>query len=111
MTVLGTCKFDKDPIKNEVAILRTTFSPLQVNGSFWFPWKPEFWSDLLQMLMLMQPDDATHKIWSRLANLPQRYSSSKVWMDGGWSTDGGPLVYYKLTLWAFRSGELKPWET
>ena len=26
--VLVTCKFDEDPIKNEVAILRTTFSPL-----------------------------------------------------------------------------------
>ena len=25
------------------------------------------------------PSDATHKIWSRLANWPQRYSSSKVW--------------------------------
>ena len=23
------------------------------------------------------------------------------------TTDGGPLVYYKLTLWAFGSGELK----
>ena len=25
------------------------------------------------------PNDATHKIWSRLADLPQRYSSSKVY--------------------------------
>ena len=25
------------------------------------------------------PNDATHKIWSRLANWLQRYSSSKVW--------------------------------
>ena len=24
----------------------------------------------------------------------------------GRTDDGGPLVYYKLTLWAFRSGEL-----
>ena len=34
--------------------------------------------------ILMQPfphpDDATHKIWWRLANLLQRYSSSKVWI-------------------------------
>ena len=28
MAVLVTCKYDKDPIKNEIAILRTTFSPL-----------------------------------------------------------------------------------
>ena len=48
------------------------------------------------------PSDATHKIWSRLANWLQRYSSLKVW-----TTDDGPLVYYKLPLWAFGSGELK----
>ena len=28
MTVLVTCKFDEDLIKNEVAILQTTFSPI-----------------------------------------------------------------------------------
>ena len=58
------------------------------------------------------PSDATHKIWSRLANRLQRYSSLKVWTteddDGRRQTDDGPLVYYKLTLWAFGSGELKP---
>ena len=27
----------------------------------------------------LYPNDATHKIWSRLANRLQRYSSSKVW--------------------------------
>ena len=57
------------------------------------------------------PSDATHKIWSRLADSPQRYSSLKVWTttDGRRRrrTDDGPLVYYKLTLWAFGSGELK----
>ena len=31
--------------------------------------------------------------------------------DDGWRrTDDGPLVYYKLTLWAFGSGELKRWK-
>ena len=30
MPVLITCKFDEDPIKNEVASFRTTFSPLHV---------------------------------------------------------------------------------
>ena len=29
--------------------------------------------------------------------------------DDGRRTDDGPLVYYKLTLWAFGSGELKIW--
>ena len=56
----------------------------------------------------MQPfpylSDATHKIWSRLANWLQRYSSLKVWTT---DDDDRPLVYYKLTLWAFGSGELK----
>ena len=32
MPVLITCKFDEDPIKNEVAIVCTTFSPLYVYG-------------------------------------------------------------------------------
>ena len=53
------------------------------------------------------PSDATHKIWSRLANWFQRYSSLKVWTTNGRLTTDGPLVYYKLTLWAFGSGELK----
>ena len=40
--------------------------------------------------------------WSILANWPQRYSSLKVWTKTtNW------LLYYKLTLWAFGSGELK----
>ena len=49
------------------------------------------------MQLFPHPNDATYKIWSRLANLPQRYSSLKVWMDDR------PLVYYKLQ---FGSGEL-----
>ena len=56
------------------------------------------------------PSDATHKIWSRLANWLQRYSSLNVWTtmtDEWWWTDDWLLVYYKLTLWAFGSGELK----
>ena len=62
------------------------------------------------------PSDATHKICWRLANWLQRYSSSKVWTTDGRRrtttdddrrTDDGALVYYKLTLWAFGSGELK----
>ena len=61
----------------------------------------------------MQPfphlSDATHQIWSRLTNRLQRYSSLKVWTttDDDGRMDDGPLVYYKLTWWAFGSGELK----
>ena len=50
-------------------------------GGFLLPWTPEFWSNLPQKIMqpFPHPNDATHKIWSRLANWLQRYSSSKVW--------------------------------
>ena len=86
---------------------RTLFSPLYVNGGFLLPWKPEFSSNLPQNLMqpFCHPSDTTHKIQLRLADWLQRYSSLKVWttMDD----DDWPLVYYKLTLWAFGSGELK----
>ena len=55
--------------------------PHYVNKGFLVPWMPEFWSNLPQNLMqpFPYPNDATHKIWSRLANWLQRYSSSKVW--------------------------------
>ena len=56
------------------------------------------------------PNHATHEIWSRLAHWLQRYLRLKVWTttddDDGRRTDDGPLVYYKLILWAFGSGEL-----
>ena len=122
MHVLVICKFKKDRIKNNREKVETSFSPLQVNGGFLLPWKPEFWANLPQNLMqpFPHPSNATHKIWSRLADWLQRYSSLKVWTteddgrrqtttddDDGWTTDDGPLVYYKLTLWAFGSGKLK----
>ena len=56
------------------------------------------------MQPLPHPSDATHKIWSRLASWLQRCTGLKVWM----TTDAdAPLLYYKLTLRAFGSGELK----
>ena len=62
-------------------------------GSYWLPWKQQFWSNLPQSLMLCffpPPSDATYKIWSRLADWPQRYSNLKVWMTtttAGWTAD------------------------
>ena len=55
------------------------------------------------MSLFPHPSDATHKIWSRLANWVQRYSSLKVWMtttddDNGQTTDH----WYTIS-----SGELK----
>ena len=42
------------------------------NGGFLLPRKPVFWSHLTQNVMQLfpYPSDATHKIWSRLANWP-----------------------------------------
>ena len=37
---------------------------------------------------------------------PTGFRDIQVWKCG-WQTDDGSLVYYKLTLWAFGSGELK----
>ena len=86
---------------------RHRFSHYKSMGAFLLPWKPEFWSNLPQnrMQTFPHPSDATHKIWTRVANWLQTYSSLKVWTM---TTDGRrPLVYYQLTLWAFGSGELK----
>ena len=81
MAVLVTRKFKEYPIKNEVVTDPMTFSHNQVNGSFQLPWKPKFSSDLPANLMqpFPQPNDASNKIWSRLATWPQSCSSFKVW--------------------------------
>ena len=46
MHVLITCKYKKDRIKNNQEKVATLFFPLQVNGGFLLPWKPEFLSNL-----------------------------------------------------------------
>ena len=73
------------------------------------PWKPEFQSYLVQNLMqsIPHPNDASDKIWLRLAHWLRRYSSLKMFTHGPTDarTPDRP-VYYKLTLWAFGSGEL-----
>ena len=101
MHVLVTCKHENDLIKNNREKVETSFPPLEFNGCFLLVWKPEFWFDLPRNLTQpsFHPSEATHKIWSRLANWPQ-----KVWTTA--TTDGGPLLYKKLTLWDFGSGEL-----
>ena len=85
---------------------RHRFPHYKPMGAFCCYGNQEFWSNLPQNLMqpFPHPSDATYNIWSRLAKWLQRYSSLKVWTT---DDDDGPLVYYKLTLWAFGSGELK----
>ena len=53
------------------------------------------------------PKDATDKIWLKLANWSWRYNCLKVWKTTGDDKDKSLAIYYKLTLWAFGSGELK----
>ena len=69
------------------------------------PWTPEFRSDLVQNLMHPFPllNDASDKIWLRLAHWLRRYSSLKMFTDR--QTHNQPdrqttdrLVYYKLTM-------------
>ena len=97
MNVLVTCKNEEDPIKNEGARVVTIFSPLYSYGSYRLPWTPEFRSDLVQSLMppFPLPNDASDKIWLRLAHWLWRYSSLKMFTDG---RTPDRLVYYKLTM-------------
>ena len=44
--VLDTCKFGKDPIKNDWEKVEIPFSSLYVNVSFWLPWQPHSLSNL-----------------------------------------------------------------
>ena len=64
-------------------------------------WKPEFQSYLVQNLMqsIPHPNDASDKIWLRLAHWLRRYSSLKMFTDPRTHarTPDRP-VYYKLTL-------------
>ena len=64
MVVLVTCKYEADSIKNEDARVLTRFSPLLPYGSYPFPWKPDFQSDLAKNLIqpFPHPNDASDKI-------------------------------------------------
>ena len=81
---------------------RTPFSPLQPYGSFLLPWKPEFWSDLIQNQMQPspQPNDASDKIWFAINPLVSEilmFESVNTRTDG--RTHGrtpARLVCYKL---------------
>ena len=78
-------------------------------------WRPS-WScdlDFAIKLEMPLPKEAPHKVSTRSAKWFQRRRSLKLWTtptDGrtdGRRTDAGSWPSYKLTLWAFGSGELK----
>ena len=73
---------------------------------FW-AWRPSWSCDLdhLYKLLFPPPKEAPHKIWLWLVKRFQRRRRLKMWTDGRrrrTTTDAGPWVYYKLTLWAWR---------
>ena len=70
MAVLVTCKYDEDPIRNEVAILRTTFSPIISlwELSFAMETRVLIQSALKPYTAFPHPNDATYQIWIGLAN-------------------------------------------
>ena len=127
MHVLVTCKYKKDRIKNNREKVETSFSPLRVNGGFLLPWSfdpifPKFsplrvnggfllpWSfDPIfpKTLCSLSPTPVMLHI-NFDQDWPTGFKDIQVWKCG-LRTDDGPLVYYKLTLWAFGSGELKIW--
>ena len=56
------------------------------------------------MQLSPHPNDGSYNIWSRLANCLRGIRFESV---EDRRTDGEPLLYYKLILWAYGSGELK----
>ena len=83
MPVLVSCKYEKDRML----------------------WKPVFWSNLPQNLKqpFPHPSDATQNL-IKIGQL-----ASEIFKFESKDDNDGPLVYYKLILWAFGSGELKTW--
>ena len=101
MPVLITCKFDKEPTEGDwenAGKTETSFCPLYVNESFLL-----IQSAAKTNAAFPHPKDATDKIWQKLANWSWRYNCSEVWTT---TTDDRALLYCKLTLWAFDSGQL-----
>ena len=101
MYVIVTYKYKKDPIKNSRENLMTPFFPII---TLWEYPLPEFWSDLHQNL---SPTPVMLQIKFD-CNRPAGLGDIHVWKCG--RTDArtpARVPSYKLTLWAFGSGQLK----
>ena len=88
MPVIFTCKFEKDLIKNNREKVETLLPQYKSIGTFCCHGN-QCWSNLSQNLMQPFPrhNDVSYKIWSRLANWPQRYSSF-FWIMTEWRKAG-----------------------
>ena len=73
------------------------YNPIMAYGSYLLPWKPEFQSNHVQTLMqsIPHPNDASDKIWLRLAHWLRRYSSLKMFTHG--RTDGRRIDRYTIS--------------
>ena len=104
MHVLVTCKYKKDRIKNNREKMETSYKSV---GAFCCHWNQCFdqicpkslcWLSATQMMLHIKFDQDWHTCFRDI----------QVWKCGRRRRDGRrSLVYYKLTLWAFCSGELK----
>ena len=104
MHVLVICKYKKDRIKSNREKVETPFSPV---GAFCCQGHQSFNPICPKTLGSLSPTTVMLHI-----KFDQDWSTGsrdiQVWMCGRrWRTDDRPLVYYKLTLWAFGSVELK----
>ena len=115
MHVLVTCKYEKDRIKNNREKVETSFSHYKSMGPFCCHGNQSFDPISPKTLRSFSPTPVMLHIKCN-QDWPTGFRDIQVWKcgrrrrtteDEGRRTDDGPLVYYKLTLWAFGSGELK----
>ena len=98
---LVTCKYKKDWIKNNRGKVETSFSPM---GAFCCYGNQSLDPICPKTLCSLSPTPVMLHIKFD-QDWPTGFRDIQVWKCGR-RTDDRPLVYYKLTLWAFGSGEL-----
>ena len=107
MHVLVTCKYKKDRIKTTEKRWIHHFPHYKSMGAFCCHGNQKFDQICPKTLGSLSPIPAMLHIKFD-QHWPIGFRDIQVWKCGRRRrTDDGPLVYYKLTLWAFGSGELK----
>ena len=102
MHVLVTCKYKKDRIKTTEKRWRNRFPLYKSMGTFCCHGYQSFDPICPKTVCSLSPTQVMLHIKFD-QDWPTGFRDMKVWT----TTDDGPLVYYKLTLRAFGSGELK----
>ena len=106
--LLVTCKYRKDHIKNKTRNGGDIVFPIISQWGLFVAMETSFNPICPKTLCSLSPTPVMLHIKSD-QDWPTDFKDIQVWKCGRWRrrTDDGPLVYYKLTLWAFGSGELK----